>query len=616
MIRFLFFLIALAPLLTTAQKPYDFKEAELESRKLVYSDPQSALVLIKKTLAQANRQNVHDTIKGNTYNLYGMYFGMTGNADSSIYYFKKSLGYVNKYPRNKARSLTNLAIGYRNKGSYKESAKYLNEALALHRKEGNQVGVAMAYGELASIHNYLLEYDKSVDYLLKAIKILKAENNTRQLVAVKQKLANTYLAQENFEFAADLYKECLPEFLAIGMEKNYYLTLVNLGESYIRLERFAEARTALQEASEGLEKFGDKELIGISYSKVANIEERTGQTDKAEVSYSKALDNLIATGSVRIVRIGGEYMNMLNENNRYYDALKVLNRIEPLGKYDIANIEDRMVYQIAKADTYAHTSNEKLGNEAFKKAIFIMDTLRATGTQEAVKEIQAQFQTELQREKNLALEAKNEVLQQSLETDRILLVLYIIIIAVLLILIFSFLRSYRLKSRLQEEELMRIETERNLIKQQHMHEQELTNAQREIIEEKQRELTSSALRMANYQDSINEIIEKCETNSYNSTNDIKKELIGASRQKDYWKQFETRFNTLHPDFGNTLVSRFSKLTKNDIEFCSLLKLNLSNKEIASLLQISHESAITKKYRIKKKMEIHDDSEFEKLLMEI
>ena len=88
------------------------------------------------------------------------------------------------------------------------------------------------------------------------------------------------------------------------------------------------------------------------------------------------------------------------------------------------------------------------------------------------------------------------------------------------------------------------------------------------------------------------------------------------KQKDYWKQFEIRFNTLHPEFGNLLTSRFSKLTKNDVEFCSLLKLNLSNKEIASLLQISHESAITKKYRIKKKMGINDDAEFEKLLMEI
>jgi hypothetical protein len=39
-----------------------------------------------------------------------------------------------------------------------------------------------------------------------------------------------------------------------------------------------------------------------------------------------------------------------------------------------------------------------------------------------------------------------------------------------------------------------------MITQQHLHEQELTNA-RNIIDEKQRELTSTALRMANLQDS-------------------------------------------------------------------------------------------------------------------
>jgi DNA-binding CsgD family transcriptional regulator len=47
-----------------------------------------------------------------------------------------------------------------------------------------------------------------------------------------------------------------------------------------------------------------------------------------------------------------------------------------------------------------------------------------------------------------------------------------------------------------------------------------------------------------------------------------------------------------------------------------LKLNLSNKEISSLLQISYESTLTKKYRIKKKMQIQDDEEFEKLLAAI
>lgn len=593
---------------------YDFKKAENEARRLIYSKPDSALILIKRTLAQ--KGNVHDTIYGNTYNLYGMYYGMTGKPDSTIYYTKKSLGYLGDYPKNRARSLTNLSIGYRNKADYKSAVKYVEEALAIHSKLKNNVGVAMAYGELASIYNYMLDYDKSIDLLLKAIRILKAEKNTRQLVAIKQKLANTYVAKENFKFAIDLYRECLQEFRQAGMDKNYYLTQVNLGEALIHVKDLEGARKSLSEAAIGLEKFGDKEMIGICYSKIGNLDNILGNRAKALASYQKAVDLLAASGSGRLIRIGGEYITLLNKSGKYQVSLDIIARIDKLKLYNRANIQDKMVYKNAVAETYKATNNDKEAIIAYQHTIAIMDSIAMTEKEGAVEEIQAKFQTELQREKNLALEANNMALQTTMKSEQNIMLLYVLVSIAIIVLILLLLRGYWLKARLQKEELKSVESEKSLIKQQHQYEQELTNAQKEIIEEKQRELTSTALRMANYQDSINQIIDKCDSNIYTKVGDVKKELQSLIKQKDYWKQFETRFNSLHPEFSTTLTSRFSRLTKNDIEFCSLLKLNLSNKEIASLLQISHESAITKKYRIKKKMEIHDDADFEKMLMEI
>lgn len=614
MVKKIHLIILLISALSFAQKKsYDFKAAEAESRKLIYNKPDSALTIIKRTLAQ---KGIHDTVYGNTYSLYGMYYGMTGKPDSLIYYTKKSLGYLDSYPKIRARVLMNLSVGYRNKGDYKTSIKYVNEAIELHKKDKNNVGVAMGYGELASNYNYMLDYDTSVEYLLKAIKILKEEKNTSKLTAIKQKLANTYLAKQNYEFAIDLYKECLAEFKAGNMSKNYDLTLVNLAEAYIQTDELNPAKKALLEAAQGLGAFGDKELIGICYSKIADIEGRQGQISKAYTSYENALKNLIASSSPRIIRIAGDYINLLNSQKNYQKSLEIIGRIEPLKKFKTANIQDQMVYKNAIGDTYKATKNYGEAIKAYENTIAIKDSIAAAEKQSAVEEIQAKFQTELQREKNLMLQENNNALQKAIKTEKTLRLLYIAVSLAIIILILLFLRGYWLKNRLQKEELKAIEAEKNLIKQQHLHEQELTNAQKEIIEEKQRELTSTALRMANYQDSIAEIIEKCENDGFNKVNDIKKELQHLMKQKDYWKQFETRFNSLHPEFANVLTNKYSKLTKNDIEFCSLLKLNLSNKEIASLLQISHESAITKKYRIKKKMEISDDDEFERILMAI
>ena len=614
MVKKLHFTILLIASFSFAQSgDYDFNAAEANVRKFLGSDPAKALKIIKKTLAQ---DDIPDTIYGKTYNLYGIYYGITGKPDSTIYYTEKAMGYLKDYPKLKVKSLMNLAIGYRNKGKHPLSIKLLNEAVAIQKKLKNDAGLAIAYGELATNYNYITDYEKSIDLLLKAMPLLSSPKHKKELYVIKQKLAGTYLSKQNYKFAIDIYRECLPQFKASNEMHAYYLTLINLGEALTNINDFAGAQKALNEANSGLEEFGDKELIGINTFRMATLQAKQGQHAKAIQTYDKALNELKASGSVRIAGMAGQYIAYLNKQKNYEKALKVAAFTEGTKKITVANLEEQLNYRNATAETYKAANKENEAIKAYQSTITIMDSIASAQKKVAVEEVQAKFQTDLQRQKNLALEANNQSLQKQMETEKILIYLYAIISVSLIVLILLFLRAYWLKNRLQKEELKSIETEKDIIIQQHLHEQEITNTQKEIIDEKQRELTSTALRMANYQDNINDIIDKCNNTPNLNINDIKKDLQLLMKQKDYWKQFEMRFNTLHPEFGNILTSRFSNLTKNDIEFCSLLKLNLSNKEIASLLQISHESAITKKYRIKKKMGINDDAEFEQLLMKI
>ncbi|MFP9112340.1 tetratricopeptide repeat protein [Flavobacterium sp. RHBU_3] len=584
----------------------DIAKAEKDARRLVFKQPDSALAIVKKVLS---KPVLHDTVYGSMYNIYGIYFGMRGNNDSLIYYQKKSISYLEDYPEKKAGSLIPLGVGYRNKAEFDTALSYLNQALEINRRIKNNIGIAVDYGEIGSVYNTKGEYDKSVKHLVMAIDILKKEKNREKLPALQQKLANTYLAQRNFTFAIDLYNDCLSAFKELGQMKNYYLTLGNLAEAYIHEDRLNEAITALQESIKGMESFGDKTILGITLAKLGNAEEWLNHHNKAVEAYQKATDLLIASGSNRVVRIAGEYIGILNKHGEYKKALEVINRVEPLKLFEESNADDRIIYKKAVADTYTGTKNTDKAVAAYQETITIKDSLESASQQETIHEMQAKFQTEVQREKNNTLEATNKSL-------RIGLWVYLIAGGLLIVLISLALRSYWLQNRLQKEKLKNLEGEKEMIARQHLHEQELTNAQKDVIDEKQRELTSTALRMANFQDSLNQIIDKCNTGEISRVGDLKKELQLLSKQEDYWKQFETRFNHLHPEFGTSLQNRFGKLTKNDIEFCSLLKLNLSNKEIASLLQISHESVITKKYRIKKKMEIHDDADFEKMLTEM
>jgi DNA-binding CsgD family transcriptional regulator len=77
---------------------------------------------------------------------------------------------------------------------------------------------------------------------------------------------------------------------------------------------------------------------------------------------------------------------------------------------------------------------------------------------------------------------------------------------------------------------------------------------------------------------------------------------------DDWKFFEDAVNNADKDFLKKVKNIHPELTSNDLRLCAYLRLNLSSKEIAPLLNISLRSVEVKRYRLRKKMNLpHEDS---------
>ena len=58
------------------------------------------------------------------------------------------------------------------------------------------------------------------------------------------------------------------------------------------------------------------------------------------------------------------------------------------------------------------------------------------------------------------------------------------------------------------------------------------------------------------------------------------------------------------------------ITPNDLRLCAYLRLNLSSKEIAPLLNISHKSVEVKRYRLRKKLELDHEQSLSNYIIEI
>lgn len=72
---------------------------------------------------------------------------------------------------------------------------------------------------------------------------------------------------------------------------------------------------------------------------------------------------------------------------------------------------------------------------------------------------------------------------------------------------------------------------------------------------------------------------------------------------------ENNINIVFDDMLTKLVKKYPKLTRTDIRLCSYLKLNMSSKEIASLMNISERSVESSRYRLRKKLGMESGQSF-------
>ncbi|TDU39555.1 regulatory LuxR family protein [Gelidibacter sediminis] len=135
------------------------------------------------------------------------------------------------------------------------------------------------------------------------------------------------------------------------------------------------------------------------------------------------------------------------------------------------------------------------------------------------------------------------------------------------------------------------------------------------IESKNRELAISTMSIIKKNEVLNSI--KKELKKSRATSEISSavELIdkNLNTTKD-WQFFEQAFNNADKDFLDKLKQAHPNLTPNDLRFCAYLRLNLSSKEIAPLLNISTKSVETKRYRLRKRLQLeHDEGLVEYIL---
>ena len=95
-----------------------------------------------------------------------------------------------------------------------------------------------------------------------------------------------------------------------------------------------------------------------------------------------------------------------------------------------------------------------------------------------------------------------------------------------------------------------------------------------------------------------------------------RKIDGEVASKDYWEQFQLNFDQVHQNFAHKLQDRHPQLTSNEIRLCCLMRINLTNKEVAAIQNISLAGVEKAKYRLKRKLSLDANDDVNRYILNL
>ncbi|MCG9970557.1 helix-turn-helix and ligand-binding sensor domain-containing protein [Christiangramia crocea] len=182
--------------------------------------------------------------------------------------------------------------------------------------------------------------------------------------------------------------------------------------------------------------------------------------------------------------------------------------------------------------------------------------------------------------------------------------LYVLLLMLIIFSVHFLYKRHHKKVAAENEralKLKNLEAEREIIKLKNEKlEQDMANKNRELAVS-----TMSLIKKNEFLTSIKKKLKDSEESP--KVKSVIKTIDKDISEEDNWKFFKKAFSNADKDFFKKIKAQHPDLTANDLKLCAYLRLNLSSKEIAPLLNISVKSVEIKRYRLRKKMNLDRDT---------
>lgn len=495
------------------------------------------------------------------------------NSDSIIKtYSNKKFNFLIKGDTLKAIEATiTVANEHSTNGSYSKAYDGYWEALIYSNSVSDSTYMGKIYRKLGMLYSVFRRIEKAESYFELSLKVIR--NFKTRESKMYNDLNNTFYLMASHNRENGNYGLALRYLDSCEVLRKKHLNLkdlnfINAERAYIAYHQgYYDKALALLKNKENYFLKKSPGYLVIYYSFLGDIYFKKNDFKKSEACYMNAL-----------------YSTEKYKSHRNY----------------VPNVYHKL------SELFRKTGKMQLAYENLNKSKELSDLLfgaRSKNNSE-ILEIKDNYRLQTDKQKKIIEQARLKNLeheQKNLFLKNLLLTLSIITLTIITGFIYWTLSKKRKLEKLEFLTKQKLSEEKNT----------------EILEIKNKELTTSALQLIQKDALITDIRKSLTQKKELNKSEINKILTGIKINKNTdWKVFNARFNSVNKNFYKILSENHPGLTLSDKRMCALIKLNFSSKEIASLLGISMESVNTARYRLRKKLNLHKNEDLPEFISKI
>ena len=483
-----------------------------------------------------------------------------------------------------AESLATLGIGrcLSQLGQYDDSLGAYQSALARLRGIGDTRWVGYVLRLLGIVRMTNGEYVKALEHFDESLECYRSLNLKAGEASVLNNISSLQGTCGNYERALEIGLQALECYREAGDKDGEAHILLTLGFLNDHLDQTEQAETQYNAAREIWKSLGDEESEAKVCHNIGELYLEHNQANRSEPYLQQALDTFRRHNHRRGIAKGlgsfGRMHQELGDHNRaleyYEDAIKIAREI---------NDPNTLALLTANAGGCC------VPGGAYKRGLKLLQEARGIAQRIGLRALEQGVECDL-AECHAALGNFEEAYKHSHRSEGLLTE----VLGEQQRKALSELQvRYDLASAVKEKEIYRLRNEQVEM----------------IMEQRSKELAGMALHLVEKAELIESFSKQVKKIARSAQSDARKmaerllENIDQQSLSEDWSRFEQQFDKTQGNFVQSLLGAYSELTPTEARICSLLKMGLSTKEIASLQNASERNIESHRYNIRRKLDM-------------